>query len=238
MRCRDVERWVTAYLEGDLDDNRASALRGHIRGCPCCEALVAEHVLLVESAAKAEMPDVPPELWASIEGALDGAEEADAQRSRLWLWWPRLRPILAGAALAGATALALFLWHRGGDAAGGERVTLLDQVPTVMQSSRSHSQKVRTEIERADQRYLETIRELRELAADQLDLLPSDSQQRFASTMQALELRAAQERTRIAGDVPTDTRERDALYATYRTQIDFLTLAATGDVPQLELDLP
>ena len=36
MNCRDIDKLCTAYVDGGLDDNRASALRGHLRTCARC----------------------------------------------------------------------------------------------------------------------------------------------------------------------------------------------------------
>ena len=33
MKCESVRVKLTAYLDGELEDERGSAVRGHLRGC-------------------------------------------------------------------------------------------------------------------------------------------------------------------------------------------------------------
>ncbi len=102
MTCRDVDALVTRHVDGELDDARASALRGHLRSCAACRARVEDEALLRDSAADLAPIDPPAELWDGIQARLAEAEVADAGRSRAWLWWQRLRPH----ALTGAVVTA------------------------------------------------------------------------------------------------------------------------------------
>src|SRR6185503_5104567 len=89
MRCADVERLVTEYVDGELDERRSSALRGHLRVCTGCAARVEDEVAVRETAGSLAPLDPPADLWAAIDTRLAEAEIADARRSRVWLWWQR-----------------------------------------------------------------------------------------------------------------------------------------------------
>jgi anti-sigma factor RsiW len=113
MRCGDVQDLASAFLDGELDDARASALRGHMRQCPACTTTVRELAAIRDAAARLETLEPPPALWSAVQSRLAEAEIADAGRSRLWFHWHALRPRLlpVAVALAGAAAVALWLWR-------------------------------------------------------------------------------------------------------------------------------
>jgi anti-sigma factor RsiW len=113
MNCLGATDRLTAYLDGDLDPTLASAVRGHLRSCPACATVAAEHQQL--RAALSTLPPVepPPAMWAGVLARLGDAEVADGRRSGLALWWqrwmPRLVPV-AGVAAAGLIALGAKTW--------------------------------------------------------------------------------------------------------------------------------
>ncbi|HWN66704.1 MAG TPA: zf-HC2 domain-containing protein, partial [Haliangium sp.] len=114
MRCRDVQDLASSYIDGELDDARASALRGHVRQCPSCLAAVRELGAIRDVAAALDTLEPPASLWSAVQSGLAQAEIADAGRSRLWLHWQVLRPRLlpAAVALAATAAVATWLWRR------------------------------------------------------------------------------------------------------------------------------
>jgi hypothetical protein len=117
MNCREVEPRLSAYLDGELDDRAASALRGHLRLCPACRQLADNHAATVEVVASlaSAAPEPPPALWDGVLARLGEAEVADARRSTWWLRWQWLRPQLmpATAALAVAATVGLWTFKRG-----------------------------------------------------------------------------------------------------------------------------
>lgn len=115
MRCDDVTSRLTAYVDGELDDATGSALRGHLRTCEACHAAAEDEVAVRDAMAKLPTPDVPPELWRSIQTQLAEHEVADSKRSRAWLWWQVVRPKLIPSLLfAGAATLAVVAYVRHG----------------------------------------------------------------------------------------------------------------------------
>lgn len=114
MNCRDLQAQVVAYLDGELDDERASACRGHLRTCVDCRGLADEHAALREALTTLPTPEPPAALWRDINARLGAAEVADSERGRVAQAWARLRawsrPVLwptAMVASAGAIALVV-----------------------------------------------------------------------------------------------------------------------------------
>ena len=109
--CRDTDRLVTAYVDGELDERRSSALRGHLRVCERCAERVEDEVRVRDAAARLEPVDPPADLWQAIDTRLAAAEIDDSRRSPLWLWWQRAldgaRRHMVPLGVVGAAAAAL-----------------------------------------------------------------------------------------------------------------------------------
>lgn len=110
MNCRQVAAMCDAYIDGELDPGRTSAVRGHARDCAACHRLLADTARLREEMADFEPIEPPPGLWQAIGSALADAERADARRSTASLWWERMRPKALPAAVGLAGAFAVVLW--------------------------------------------------------------------------------------------------------------------------------
>jgi hypothetical protein len=256
MRCRDVEALESAYIDGELDEARASAMRGHLRVCQTCRERVADLATLVEAAVRLEPMEPGPSLWAGIERGLAAAEIADSQRSWLWLRWQALRPRLLPLAVGVAAAAVLVLWAARKDREPAPAVTSGDQIGQASEQMRDQAsgqagpaaeqalaaadtaretfwQATDRDIAEADQRYLDTIEELRAIADQERANWPDDIRAAYDARVQAFDLAASGHRqvlgqavdVRATGPVG-DARARDALYAVYRAEIEFLQRAA------------
>ncbi len=210
MRCSDIRRLSTAYVDGELDNTRTSAMRGHLRECESCLELVDFELAIVEELADADATlDPPGALWSDIDQALARAEVTDAGRSRLSLWWSSVRPHAPLVAIAAVTAVTVVLWIRG--PATTEPTTAEPiQVPvtdynakfapsTSPAAPKTHKEVLVIEIGRADQRYLQAIAELRAIATEERQQWSAADAKEF---------------------------DRNALYAVYRQQIIYLQQAA------------
>jgi hypothetical protein len=240
MRCRDVEALESAYIDGELDEARASAMRGHLRVCRTCRARVADLATLVEAAIRLAPIEPGPSLWAGIERGLAAAEIADSQRSWIWLRWQALRPRLLPMAVTVAAAAVLVLWaaRKSHELHTAPAVSLGDQIRESEPAGEQAPSAVETEtfweasgreIAEADQRYLDTIAELRAIADEERADWPDDVRAAYDARVQAFDLAASGHRQVLDGDGAGpvgDARARDALYAVYRAEIEFLQRAA------------
>ncbi|MFN0248073.1 MAG: anti-sigma factor family protein [Kofleriaceae bacterium] len=111
MKCDDVQEQLTAYLDGELADDRGSAIRGHLRSCDACRGVASD-----ESSLRDGLRDLPPvqppaSLWANVQAQLANAEVADAQkpawRRTLGRWARMLAPSWPQLALGGVAAAAV-----------------------------------------------------------------------------------------------------------------------------------
>jgi hypothetical protein len=121
MSCDDVRPRLTAYLEGDLDAERGSVVRGHLRACETCRQVATDEAALRDGLRQLPTVDPPSSMWAGIQARLAQEEVAHSQtpawRRALARWAPSAPRFAAGGLLA-AAAVAILWWrsHRGPDA--------------------------------------------------------------------------------------------------------------------------
>jgi len=121
--CDKVRPRLTAYLDGELADDRGSAVRGHLRECPACRRVASDEAELRDGLRLLEPVDPPASLWAGIQSRLAAAEVADARlpvwrraaaRWTRWAraarWTPTMRQ-LGGASFAAAAVIAVLTWR-------------------------------------------------------------------------------------------------------------------------------
>jgi anti-sigma factor RsiW len=112
--CADTERQLTAYLDGELDADAGTLVRGHLRGCADCRSAATAEAALRDGLRALPPRDPPPAVWAGIQAQLAAAEIAEAQRPRwrraLARWAPRGRELAVGGVAAAVAAAAL--WWR------------------------------------------------------------------------------------------------------------------------------
>ena len=246
MRCHDIDDLVTAYVDGELDERRSSAVRGHLRVCSTCAERVEDEARLREAASSLEPLDPPAELWSAIDGRLAEAEIADARRPRVWLWWQRAldgarRHRIAFGVVGAAAAAALAVWivRAGGDKPVAGQVAEL--APAVKSSSTetgdpcdavaTHDEQVLCQMHDADRRYLDAIAELTGLVAEErAGWTPADSE-RFDAALAELDQAAGDELKRLAVAAGAFPSSRDPLYSIYQAKIDLLSRAAVGGTP-------
>ncbi len=114
--CDDARRDLTAYLDGELEDDRGSAVRGHLRGCEACRQAARDEAALRDGLRALPPLDPPPSLWAGVQAKLAAAEVADAEKPR-WRravarWLAPQQLWLAGAGIAAIVALLVWKMHR------------------------------------------------------------------------------------------------------------------------------
>jgi hypothetical protein len=125
MSCDEVRPRLTGYLEGELDADRGSVVRGHLRECAACRQIAADEAALRDGLRQLPPVDPPPSLWAGVQARLAEAEVADARRPawrRALARWLPSAPRFAAGALVAAAAVGVLYWRsqRGPDGGTSE----------------------------------------------------------------------------------------------------------------------
>lgn len=121
--CDKVRPRLTAYLDGELADDRGSVVRGHLRECEACRDAARDEAALRDGLRALPMVDPPSTLWAGVQARLAAAEVADARKPRWrsvaerWARWARrarwtpTMPQLGAAAVAAVVAVVVLTWR-------------------------------------------------------------------------------------------------------------------------------
>src|SRR5689334_15117379 len=138
MKCESVREQLTAYLEGDLSDDRGSAVRGHLRGCDACRDVATNEAALRDGLRSLPPVDPPASLWAGVQARLAAAEVADAQkpawRRAVTRWMPKAPQLAFGSLAVAAAVIFLVVRHR-----GAERTTeTVSIAPVIIKSEQQH----------------------------------------------------------------------------------------------------
>jgi hypothetical protein len=244
MRCRDVEKLCSGYVDGEIDDRVASALRGHLRTCDACRALVEDEAAIRDAAAGMEPLEPPPGMWSAVEARLAQAEIADSERSRAWLWWQGLRRHALPAAVAAAAVLVFVVWNSRRD--DGESnfarpepgATRADEQAEISSAGNDRAKPPRAsfletrerEVLEADATYLSVIAELDAVVKVEREGWAPQTLKSFDARLGDLRGNARRYARELAFDEMPEPSSRDALYAAYSAQIGHMQHAVLEEM--------
>jgi len=230
VKCETIRTQLTAYLDGDLEDHRGSAVRGHLRGCEACRRVAADEAALRDGLRALPPVDPPASLWANVQQQLAAAEVADAERPRWRRLLARLAPRapqigFAAAAIAAAVVLLVIRAQRedGPTAPSRDVIVTPTPAPTPPGPKPAPSEELDVTADlaaapaRATQHYAQAARELLELAQEARLKWSDEDKQQFDAHLTEL-------RTQV--DVATEDRPRQKAY---RALIRYLQRAAIRD---------
>jgi len=115
VTCDDIRPKLTAYLEGELEGDRGTVVRGHLRTCEACRIEAAREARLRDELRALPALDPPTSLWAGVQERLAKTEIAAASRPAWRRWLSQLaqvggRRLALGGALAAAT-ITIVVWR-------------------------------------------------------------------------------------------------------------------------------
>jgi len=116
MPCERVRAQLTAYLDGELDGDRGTVVRGHLRTCEACRGVASDESVLRDGLRALPSLDPPSTLWAGVQARLAASEVAESERpawrrafTRWSAWMPSV-PRLAAGGLVAAAAVTVIWW--------------------------------------------------------------------------------------------------------------------------------
>jgi len=147
VSCKDIRPQLTAYLDGEVDAERGSVIRGHLRGCEACRDVARDEAAIRDGLRDLPPLDPPASLWSGVQARLAEIEVADAERPRWrrvlaqighgpenalrglrWLLVPRnASSRIALGALVASTAVVLAYWRTHSEVDGPTLTEVLDQ---------------------------------------------------------------------------------------------------------------
>lgn len=212
MPCDRVQAQLTAYLDGELDGDRGTVIRGHLRTCAACRQVAADEAVLRDGLRALPPAEPPPSLWANVQAQLAAAEVAEAQRPAWrraltrWSRWLPAPPRYAAVGLVGAAALVIAWKARTHEAAStttapelavappppaAVHVAPAPVAPPTPEVAPDVSADLEAEPARVTASYRQTVDELLEVAADMRSEWSDDRATAFDARVSALERAAA-----------------------------------------------
>jgi len=134
MDCERARTQLTAYLDGELDGDAGTVLRGHLRTCEACRRAASDEATLRDGLRSLEPVDPPPSLWVDVQARLAAAEVSEAQRPAwrraLARWSRAIAPRYAViGAMAAAATITLVMWKSRPDDDVAPRTVVIDNPP-------------------------------------------------------------------------------------------------------------
>ena len=214
---------LSAFFDGDLPPAEAAGVRAHVATCATCTATLADLRALVANARALEVPEPPPTLWASIEGAVERRERFAWLKISLW------RPLTIGA-LAGAVAVVLVVFAL--PAMRGRRSGAPESSPPEIASTASTAaaatdpllHEAEAEFAQAAAAYERSIEKLRTLLAREEARWSPEERTRMAERLGRLDEVITRSRE-LARRTPGDSAGNEQLFAAYQQKIAFLAAA-------------
>jgi hypothetical protein len=127
VNCDRIRKHLTGYLDGEVDSDLGSVIRGHLRSCSECRGLANDEATLRDGLRMMPSVDPPVALWAGVQARLAQEEVADSKRPT-WRrvvarWMPVFTPSrLATGCLAMVATVSLVWW---------KTRPVADDVPTI-----------------------------------------------------------------------------------------------------------
>lgn len=208
MRCSTARKWVSQYVDGDLDPRRRTQLKKHMDGCEDCRKLMQDFTEIVGHAGAISDPSPRDVTWGKIQARLEGRPDGQripAYGARERRISPRWGFALAAAALllvAGAVTL-------------GPR--FLSRAP--MRSGLDRQQYTLAKLEEAELHYQEAIKALAEAVAAQGNRVDPKLAEVFRANLEIVNASIAECKLAVMSN-PEDLDSRRFLLAAYKKKAD------------------
>ena len=75
MKCEQVQRRISAFLDGELSKKQASRIAGHLSGCPRCRQEAESMTSAWEQLEKMPEVDPSPHFWIKLNARIAQVEE-------------------------------------------------------------------------------------------------------------------------------------------------------------------
>jgi hypothetical protein len=82
MRCKEIQKQLSNYIDGGLGESERTAVEGHLATCEACAVEVKAIRRVLSEAVKLPKITAPENLWSAIESELDRKEVS---------WWERIQ---------------------------------------------------------------------------------------------------------------------------------------------------
>jgi len=211
MRCTKAKKWISRYIDGELDTRRTAALERHLSNCPGCRETAHDLRRIVETAGRVEDPVPPGGGWSEVCDRLESAPASFPKDSRT----RNLRTVPVFRLVAAAATM--FMVFVGGMLLG----------PEIFQRNRGvfalpdNQEYTLSKLEEAEIHYQRAIRALAEAAESRDGWLDPQLAEVFRANLALINSSIETCKQAVSSD-PSDLESRKYLLAAYRKKADLL----------------
>jgi hypothetical protein len=210
MKCKKAKKWISRYIDGDLDTHKASALEKHLETCRDCPKFLEDLRRIKQTAQDLAKTDPSGQTWFRIQARLKEKNLAPVPEPRVrFLFFPaRLQYTVSAALLLfvaiGAVVIGLRVWNREGTVKpiDGQQYAL-------------------TKIQEAEQHYRLAIKALWEAVQAQKENFDPKVAETFRINLELIDATLEDCRRAIQSD-PGDLDSQYYLLAVYKKKAELL----------------
>lgn len=213
MKCSKAKKLISEYIDGELDEKKASSLKDHFEVCPECQKFLKDFQKITDQAKDLEERAPSGQTWFRIQAQLreerrETRAPALGQRRRILLFPPALRYAVSTAFLLLVVFGVIIIGLRFSDQAGfpsgtnGEKYAL-------------------AKLEEAEHHYQLAIKALWEAVQAQKENFDPKVAEIFQKNLKVIDASIADCRKALESD-PSDVDSRYNLLAIYKKKADFL----------------
>lgn len=106
MRCRTIQRKLSAFLDGELPEKTTSRISEHLSKCPTCQQEAASLSSVWEGLEEMHETDPSPYFWTRLSARIAQAEERPFSLEGVW---GMLHRLLVPATVIAASVVGLWI---------------------------------------------------------------------------------------------------------------------------------
>ena len=212
MKCSKAKKWISQFIDGDLDTRRSDVLKKHLERCQGCQELLGEFKGIAARSADLKEPVPPDSVWLKIQSGMN--ERKRPVRSRV-SWWRDLfifYPSFPRYAVSTAVVLALI-------------VSLVVLVPRFWDSGKNLTgpEFALSKLEEAEYHYQKAIKALVEAASDKQQDFDPQTAVIFQKNLELIDTSITACRQAILSN-PDSLESRDYLLTAFQRKAELLNL--------------
>jgi tetratricopeptide (TPR) repeat protein len=210
MKCANVKKIISEYIDGDLDAGKASFLEKHMETCHQCPKLLKDFQQIKQTAKGLSRTEPSGQTWFRIQARLKEKTQGSVPEPRVrFLFFPaRLRYAVSTALLlfiaVGVVVIGLRVWNREGTVKGsnGQEFAM-------------------AKIQEAEQHYKLAIKALWEAVQAQKENFDPKLAETFRINLELIDATLADCKRAIQSD-PGDVESQYYLLAVYKKKTELL----------------
>jgi len=211
MKCLTAKKWISEYIDGDLDAAKKAKLDQHCAQCADCQKLFVDFQTISSSAKELDTFPPPESTWGKIQEKMT-AEEQEVltltPQKQIWFSLPRLSYVLSAVLLVIFLSLVFIYGPRYWS---GQAV-----VPEL-----ENQQYTMAKLEEAEHHYQLAIKALNEAAMAQREQLDPQIAEVFRTNLELIDQSINACRQAVLTD-PNDIESRKYLLAAYKEKANLL----------------